>query len=115
MAGIEEQAKSLNIKAVIVSLIVSSFGFVAALFWRDAIKELIAKLVPEGQGIAYSFGAAIAVTIIAVIAIYFVANHLTRLDLQDVRELKKLKRIKEIKKLKRIKNLKRKKAQPVTA
>lgn len=110
MAGIEEQAKSLNIKAVIISLIVSSFGFVAALFWRDAIKELIAKLVPEGQGLTYSFGAAIAVTIIAVIAIYFVANHLTRLDLQDVRELKKLKRIRE---LKRIKNLKRKKAQPI--
>jgi len=111
MAKIEEEAKSFNVKAVMVSLIVSSFGFVAALFWRDAIKDLIARLVPEGEGLVYSFGAAIAVTIIAVIAIYFVANHLTRLDLQDVRELKKLKRIKE---LKRIKNLKRKK-QPATA
>ena len=112
MAGIEEQAKGLNIKAVIISLIVSSFGFVAALFWRDAIKELITKIVPEGEGLIYSFGAAIEVTIIAVIAIYFVANHLTRLDLQDVKELKKLKRIKE---LKRIKNLKRKKTEPPTA
>lgn len=94
MADIEEHAKALNIKAVMVSLIISSFGFVAALFWRDAIKELIDKLVPEGQGLLYSFGAAIIVTIIAIIAIYFTANYLTRLDLEDVRKLRKLKRAK---------------------
>ena len=115
MANIEEEAKSLNIKAVMISLIISSFGFVAALFWRDAIKEFITKLVPEGQGLLYSFGAAIIVTIIAVVAIYFTANYLTRLDLQDVKELKKLKMVKEPKRARELKNLKRKKKQPATA
>lgn len=108
MADIEEHAKSLNVKAVMVSLIISSFGFVAALFWRDAIKELIDSLVPEGQGVIYSFGVAIAVTIIAVVAIFFVANYLTRLDIKDVREFKKLKRVRELKRLKRLKELRKK-------
>lgn len=111
MVKIEEEAKSFNVKAVMVSLIVSSFGFVAALFWRDAIKELIAELVPEGEGLIYSFGVAILVTIIAVVAIYFISNHLNKLSIQHV---KKIKRVKELKKLKgvRIKGLKRPKKTP---
>ena len=112
MAKIEEEAKSFNVKAVMVSLIVSSFGFVAALFWRDAIKELIAEIVPEGEGVIYSFGVAILVTIIAVVAIYFISNHINRLGIQHVKEIRRikgLKKLKNIKKLKRIKNLKRKK------
>lgn len=74
MAKFEEHAKALNIKAVAGTAIISSFGFIIALFWRDAIKELIAKVVPEGEGMAYSFAAAIIVTIIAVIAIYAVSR-----------------------------------------
>lgn len=95
MAKIEEQAKALNFKAVIVSLIVSSFGFVAALFWRDAVKELIAEFVPEGEGVIYSFGVAILVTIIAVLVIYFVVNHLNRFGIEHVKRLKNIRRRKE--------------------
>ena len=80
MANIEEEAKRLNFEAVTVSLIVSSFAFVAALFWRDAIKSFIEKIVPEGQGLTYQFGAAIIVTIIAVGAIYITTRYLTRID-----------------------------------
>lgn len=98
MVDIEEHAKALNMKAVMVSLIISSFGFVAALFWRDAIQELIDSIVPEGQGLLYSFGAAIMVTIIAVAAIYLTARYLSRLELGDVKKIGKLKGIKNLKK-----------------
>jgi C4-dicarboxylate transporter len=74
MAKIEEHAKKFDIRGVIISLIVASFGFVAALFWRDAIKSLIETFVPKGQGLIYQFGVAILVTIIAVIAIYVLSK-----------------------------------------
>jgi len=81
MSAVEEQAKSLDIKSVVVSLIISAFGFVAALFWRDAIKAFINEVVPQGQGLAAQFTAAIIVTVIAVIAIYIVSKYLTRISI----------------------------------
>jgi hypothetical protein len=78
--GMEEDAKNLNFEAVVISLIVSAFSFVAALFWRDAIQGLIAEIVPEGQGLAYQFGTAVLVTLIAVVAIYVVTKHLSTVD-----------------------------------
>ncbi|MBN2043309.1 MAG: hypothetical protein JW754_05910 [Candidatus Aenigmarchaeota archaeon] len=76
MKTLEEQAMKLDIKGVILTLIISSFGFVAALFWRDAIRELILKFVPESQGITFYFAAAIIATVIAVIVIYILSRFL---------------------------------------
>ncbi len=72
MAGVEEHAEGFNLAGAVGALIISAFGFVAALFWRDAIQALINEFVPEGQGIIYSFIAAILVTIIAVMAIFVI-------------------------------------------
>ena len=72
MTGVEEHAESFNLAGAVGALIISAFGFVAALFWRDAIQALINEFVPEGQGIIYSFIAAIIVTIIAVLAIFVI-------------------------------------------
>ena len=74
MASVEEAAASLNIKAVIGTAIVSAFGFIIALFWRDAINQFINEIVPEGEGLFYSFAAAILVTIIAVVVIYIISK-----------------------------------------
>lgn len=93
MAAIEEKAKTLDIKGVILTLIISSFGFVAALFWRDAIKDMIAEIVPEGEGLTYSFAAAIIVTIIAVVAIYIVSRYLTSFSVRET--VKKIPRVKK--------------------
>jgi len=68
--GVEDKAQSLDIKGVVLGLIISSFSFVMALFWKDAIKETIDSFVPEGEGLTYMYIAAIIVTIISVIAIY---------------------------------------------
>jgi|GEM_PF-1071865 len=75
--SVEEKAKMLDIKGTMLTLIISAFGFVAALFWRDAIQDAIAKFVPEGEGLVYSFGAAIIVTIIAVIVIFLMSKYMT--------------------------------------
>ncbi len=91
MAKFEEHAKELNIKAVTGTAIISSFGFIIALFWRDAIKELIVKVVPAGEGMAYSFVAAIIVTIIAVIAIYVVSRWMNISIKEHAKKLKKVK------------------------
>lgn len=87
--AIDEQAKSLDIRGVIISLIVSAFGFVAALFWRDAIKAFIAEVVPEGEGLIFQFYAAIFVTIIAVVAIFLVTKYISKLELKKAIDISK--------------------------
>jgi len=76
--GVEDKAKTLDIKGVTLTLIISSFGFVMALFWRDAIKDTITAYIPQGEGLAYQYVAAIIVTIIAVIAIYIMSKYSER-------------------------------------
>jgi hypothetical protein len=74
--GVEDEAAKLNFRNVVATAVISSFGFVIALFWRDAISETIKKLIPEGEGLFYNYVAAVIVTIIAVIVIYFVSKFL---------------------------------------
>lgn len=66
----EEHAESFDIKNIVITMILSAFGFLVALAWRDAINESIDLLVPAGEGLTYTFMAAILVTIIAVIATF---------------------------------------------
>lgn len=77
MGEVEDKAKSLDIKGAIAAMIISAFGFIAALFWRDAIQELIDTLVPKGEGLFYSFIAAVVVTVIAVIVIWLMTKYAT--------------------------------------
>ena len=54
----------------------SAFGFMIALFWRDAITATINKVIPEGEGLTYQFSVAILVTLIAVVAIFIISKYL---------------------------------------
>ena len=74
--SVEEKAKALDIKGVVLALIISSFGFVMALFWRDAIKGLIDEFVPPGEGLTYQFIVAILVTVVCIVAIYIVSKYM---------------------------------------
>ena len=72
--GVEDEAAKLNFRGVIATAIISSFGFVIALFWRDAISETISQLIPEGEGLFYSYLVAAVVTVVGVLVIYLVSR-----------------------------------------
>ena len=74
--GVEDEAANMNFRNVIATALISSFGFLIALFWRDAVTATINKFLPEGEGLAYQYGIAILVTIIAVIVIFLLARYL---------------------------------------
>ena len=80
LMGFEDSAKSLDFEGTVVGLIISAFGFVAALFWKDAITDLIDSFVPTGEGMTYKFVAAVLVTILAVVAIFVLVKYVTRID-----------------------------------
>ena len=70
----EKERFSEKFKTTMLTLVVSAFGFVAALSWNDAIKSSIETLIPPADSVAYQFLAAIIATAIAVAATYFVSK-----------------------------------------
>lgn len=66
----------LDFKKQIATLIIGAFSFVAALFWKDAIQELITTYIPEGSTWPYMLLSAIIVTGIAVCITYLVSKYL---------------------------------------
>ena len=77
---LKKQLKDLKdlTKKQIVTLMTSSFGFVAALFWRDAVKSMLEQLfgIQKATLWAIQFGLAIAVTLLAVLVTFLVTKTL---------------------------------------
>jgi len=80
MASFEEAAATLDIKSIVITMILSALGFLVAFTWRDAISEAIDHFIPAGEGLIYTFYAAILVTIIAVIITYILIK-IQKMDL----------------------------------
>jgi len=62
-----------------VTLITGAFAFVAALFWRDAIKPIFDQVKPEAQPITqveilYNLFVAFIVSIIAIVAMILLSR-----------------------------------------
>lgn len=78
--AIEQKIKErmLSFKGTITTAVTTAFGFIIALFWRDAIKawidNLLIKFQLTGTGYIYSIIAAIIVTIIGTIIICLIAR-----------------------------------------
>lgn len=70
----EKERFSEKFKTTMLTLVVSAFGFVAALSWNDAIKSSIETLIPPANSVVYKFLAAIIATTIAVAATYFISK-----------------------------------------
>ena len=69
--------KYIRLGATITTAIASALGLTIALFWRDAIKELIDYILikfPIGSGWIFSFIVAIIVTIICSIGIWIISR-----------------------------------------
>mgnify|MGYP000088333739 FL=1 len=45
----EEDAKKLNLRAIILSSVMTAFGLVIALAWKDAINATVAYLMPDND------------------------------------------------------------------
>ena len=64
----KKKAKEIKEKVIdkLITFITSAFGFVAALSWNNAVKNLFDTKYPPGQGIGALFIYALVVTMIAV-------------------------------------------------
>ncbi|MEE9405784.1 MAG: DUF5654 family protein [Candidatus Aenigmarchaeota archaeon] len=80
MVAFENHAAKMDIKGIVITMILGAFGFLVALQWRDAIKGTIDLFLPGGEGLMYTYVAAILVTVIAV-AVTFVLIKLKDVDI----------------------------------
>jgi hypothetical protein len=74
-----------QVASTISTLLTVAFGLIAALAWNDAIKAIIATLIPKGNGITGLLTYAILITIIAVVATILIARALGKPPVQEVR------------------------------
>ncbi|MDD5416461.1 MAG: DUF5654 family protein [Candidatus Aenigmarchaeota archaeon] len=65
MEDFEKAVGELEIKDIVIGAIMTGLGFRVAVTWRDAIQVSINYFVPHGEGLAYSYLAAIIVTLFA--------------------------------------------------
>ncbi len=70
MTSLEESAKKLDFRGMMLTSIVTALSFVVGLFWRDAISDTINQIVPGGEGLFYKYLTAIIVTVIVVVIAY---------------------------------------------
>jgi len=74
----EVSALRKQTKHQIVTLVTSAFGFVAALFWRDAIQAFLQQAfnisVGDGGYWAIQVGVALIITVFAAAVIYYVSK-----------------------------------------
>ncbi|HLC67334.1 MAG TPA: DUF5654 family protein [archaeon] len=85
---IDEKMRNLtNVRAVVMTSIISALALVVGLFWNDAIKSAIDEIIPQGQGLWYKFAAALMVTVIVVVIIY-VVMHSQKAAEKRLREIK---------------------------
>ncbi len=61
-------------KSSIATLIISAFGFVAALSWNDAIKSAIDTMLPQEKTVFFKFVSAIIITAFAVVATFLIGR-----------------------------------------
>jgi len=69
MNDFRENVEKLNIRGIVMASIMTAFGLVVALSWKDAINALVARIIPSGDGnsLLSLFITASAVTVLVVV------------------------------------------------
>jgi len=62
-----------TLKAKFTTLILTSFGFISALFWRDVIRDMLNLWLPPGESLRWKIVSAVIVTLLLVIVSYFMS------------------------------------------
>ena len=72
--AIEQEIEKLNIRGVILTSVLTAFGFVIALLWRDAVMKSIEYLKPQEESLLWIYFSALLVTIILTFAGYLLVK-----------------------------------------
>ena len=69
MSDFRENVEKLNVRGIVMASIMTAFGLVVALSWKDAINALVARIIPSGNGYSLLslFITASAVTLLVVV------------------------------------------------
>ena len=69
MSDFRENVEKLNVRGIVMASIMTAFGLVVALSWKDAINALVARIIPSGSGdsLLSLFITASAVTLLVVV------------------------------------------------
>ena len=69
MSDFRENVEKLNVRGIVMASIMTAFGLVVALSWKDAINALVARIIPSGDGnsLLSLFITASAVTVLVVV------------------------------------------------
>jgi uncharacterized membrane protein len=71
MVTLEEAARRLDLRAMLITSIITALSFVVGLFWNDAIRSAIEMALPERDTVAAKFITAVTVTVIVVFVAWF--------------------------------------------
>ena len=102
MADFEEHIQNLNIRAIILSSVMTAFGLVIALVWKEAIIEAVEYFIQDtgmvsesSGGLTSTFISAMAVTILVTILAYLVIKANKQFDQQMEMMNEKMKQIRD--------------------
>tara|TARA_Y100001960_G_C14087906_1_gene546852 strand:- start:45 stop:359 length:315 start_codon:yes stop_codon:yes gene_type:complete len=82
MGDFEENVQKLNIRGIILSSVMTAFGLVVALSWKDTINATVDHLMPDNDDgtLKGMYISAIAVTVLVVLLATFVLKLNTRIE-----------------------------------
>ena len=95
MSDFRENVEKLNIRGIVMASIMTAFGLVVALSWKDAINALVARIIPSGNAdsLLSLFITASAVTLLVVILASVVLRINRRLEGQLERMADQLEKV----------------------
>ena len=84
MSDFKENIEKLNIRGIIMSSVMTAFGLVVALSWKDAINELVNSIIPnsDDRSMLGMFMTALAVTLLVSALATFALKFNKRLEQQ---------------------------------
>jgi len=95
MSDFRENVEKLNIRGIVMASIMTAFGLVVALSWKDAINALVARIIPSGDAnsLLSLFITASAVTLLVVVLASVVLRINRRLEGQLERMADQLEKV----------------------
>ena len=95
MSDFKENVEKLNVRGIVMASIMTAFGLVVALSWKDAINALVARIIPSGDAnsLLSLFITASAVTLLVVVLASVVLRTNHRLEGQLERMADQLEKV----------------------